>query len=78
MTVGATESGGDGEWRGDVGLGVAAPPWVPDRGPERRKEGSGMTRFACGSTPRTGKTVGVGVRLGVEVMASGAGTMVGW
>ena len=30
-----------------------------------------MTRFACGSTPRTGKTVGVGVRLGVEVMESG-------
>ena len=25
MTVGATESGGDGEWRGDDGLGVAAP-----------------------------------------------------
>ena len=35
-----------------------------------------MTRFACGSTPRTGKTVGVGVRLGVEVMESGGGTTV--
>ena len=50
-----------GEWRRDDGLGVAAPPWVPDRGPEWRKEGSGMTRV----DPSTSLRMKVGRARGV-------------